>query len=74
MFGLGKKRSKFGKWIDKRGISQQWVSAKSGVNRNTVGKIASDPDYVPTGTTIKKILTAVRAIDKNVRAEDFWSM
>lgn len=25
MFGLGKERTSFGKWLDKRGISQEWV-------------------------------------------------
>lgn len=72
--GLGRERSKFGKWLDKRGITQTWVAENSGVNRKTVGKIASDPDYEPNSKTIKKLLKALRIIDPNVKAEDFWSM
>ncbi|PEE25977.1 transcriptional regulator, partial [Bacillus toyonensis] len=38
MFGLGKQRSKFGKFLDKNGISQQDVVRESGVNRGTISR------------------------------------
>ncbi|ELK39460.1 transcriptional regulator, XRE [Brevibacillus agri BAB-2500] len=72
MYGLGKKRSKLGKWLDQRGITQQWLSKKSGVNNNTVSYMASDDDYLPTMNTAKKILGALREIDPNVNLDDFW--
>jgi hypothetical protein len=74
MTGLGKQRSKLGRWLDQRGISQEWVRGKSKLGRNTVSKVCSDPDYTPTGSTMRKILNALRQIDPNVRADKFWDM
>lgn len=41
-FELGKPRSKLGEYIDSKGISQQELSDKTGVNRNTIGQLAND--------------------------------
>jgi hypothetical protein len=72
--GLGKKRTAFGKWLDRRGIKQEWVVKETGLNKATVSELASNPDRSPTRKTMQKILKAVRKIDPNVRAEDFWDM
>ncbi|USK84793.1 helix-turn-helix domain-containing protein [Peribacillus asahii] len=76
MFGLfgGKPRSKVGRWLDNRGISQEWLSTKTKISRNTISKIASDKDYSPTLATIKKIMKAIREVDPNARSEDFFDM
>jgi predicted transcriptional regulator len=75
MFGLGKKRSKLGKWLDKRGISQQWLANKSKVSRSTVSELCkNDADHEPTQSTMKKILKAIREIDPNVKSDDFWDI
>ncbi|MDH4620110.1 helix-turn-helix transcriptional regulator [Brevibacillus sp. AY1] len=74
MFGLGKKRSKLGKWLDQRGITQQWLSRESGVNNNTVSYMASDDNYLPTMNTAMKILRSLRKVDPTVKLEDFWSI
>lgn len=75
MFGLGKKRSKLGKWLDKRGISQQWLAKNSKVSRSTVSELCkADATHEPTQGTMKKILKAIRQIDPNVKSNDFWDM
>lgn len=75
MFGLGKKRSKLGKWLDERGISQTWLAKESGVNRNTINELAAgDSDRAPTARTMAKILKALREVDPRVKIDDFWSM
>jgi predicted transcriptional regulator len=75
MFGLGKKRSELGKWLDKRGVSQTWLAKKSGVNRNTINELAAgDTDRSPTTRTIKKIVKALREIDPSVKSDDFFDM
>ncbi|PDY49297.1 transcriptional regulator, partial [Bacillus cereus] len=51
MWGLGKKRTKFGKYLDKHGIEQEWLIRKSGLGRNTVGDLANNPDRSPTRKT-----------------------
>jgi len=74
MWGLGKRRSKLGKFIDKHGYTVQELSHESKVNRNTLGKICSDPTYLPTANTIKKIMKAIRKIDSKAKVDDFFDM
>ncbi len=74
MFGLGKTRTKFGKWLDKRGITQEWIVRKTKISSNTISKIASDKNYSPSLKTIKKIMKVVREVDPNAKAEDFFDI
>ncbi|MFE4812778.1 helix-turn-helix transcriptional regulator [Peribacillus simplex] len=76
MFGLfeGKPRSKVGKWLDAKGITQEWLAKKTKINRNTISKIASDKDYSPSLKTIKKVMTAIRQVDPGARSEDFFDV
>lgn len=74
MFGLGKGRTAFGKWLDKRGIKQQWLVKKSGVSRSTISQLASEEGREPTLKNARKIVKALREIDPNVNHDDFWSM
>lgn len=74
MWGIGKKRSKVGKFIDKHGYTQEDLKKISKVNRNTVSKICSDPDYIPSGSTMKKILKALRELDPSAKTDDFFNI
>ena len=75
-FSLGKRRSRFGKFLDKNGISQQDVVNKSGVSRGTISRLCQ-PEYEegPTMKNAKKIIKALRELTgKNVDYDDFWTM
>jgi transcriptional regulator with XRE-family HTH domain len=74
MWGLGKKRSKVGKWIDRSEYNQEDLVRVSEVSRNTVSKVCSDPDYIPSPKVMKKLLKALRKIDPNVSADMFWDI
>lgn len=74
MWGLGKPRSKLGKFLDKHGYTIQDLSKVSKVNRNTLGKACSDKDYIPSPKTMQRILKAIRRIDPSVKMSDFWDM
>ena len=74
MYGLGKQRTKLGEWLNNKGIKQEWVAEKGGVGRTTVSNACTDPDYIPSGTTIQKIIKALREIDPGVRADRFWDL
>jgi predicted transcriptional regulator len=69
-----KPRSKLGKWLDKRGISQQWLVKKSGVNKNTVSDLCSGKNTNPKAQTLKKIIKALKEIDPNVKPTDFFDI
>lgn len=75
MFGLGKPRSKFGRFLDKNGISQQELVNKSGVNRGTISRLCQGDAFSPSGKNGNKILKALKQLTgKSVDYDDFWSM
>lgn len=74
MFGLNKPRTHFGKWIDKKGLSQLDIVQMTGVSRNTISSICNDPDYDPYNETKIKIISALRRKGYDVYAEDFWDL
>ena len=74
MFGIGKRRTKLGRWLDRRGISQEWLKSESGLNKNTISDLTNNPERLPSQRTMMKILKALRKVDPNVRSDDFWSM
>lgn len=75
MHGLGKQRSKLGEWIDKNGMTQEWLVREAGLGRSTVQDLASSSKKrEPNARTIKKILTAIRQVDPDAKATDFWDM
>lgn len=55
MFGLGKKRTNFGKMLDSNNVSQQEMAQASGVNRTIISKMCNDEGYRPKIETEVKI-------------------
>ncbi|WP_169091506.1 transcriptional regulator [Paenibacillus sp. PL91] len=74
MFGIGKNRTNFGKWLDKKGIPQEWVVKETKLNKFTISKLANNSEHIPHGRTMKKILQALRKIEPTIKQDDFWSM
>lgn len=73
-FGLGKKRSRLGKWLDRNGIAQIEVENGTGLSRGTISRLCSDDENKPTMKTAAKIIKFLKNFDKNVDYDDFWSM
>lgn len=69
---LGKKRSKFGQWMDERGIETRELSNKSGVNRNTLGQLANRDDVSPSWRTRKRLREVAKDFDEEFSDDDFW--
>ncbi|MCV9884688.1 helix-turn-helix transcriptional regulator [Metabacillus halosaccharovorans] len=74
MFGLGKPRSKFGKWVDKMGLTQNDIAKSAKVGRQTVSNICSDKNYVPKISTWTKIEKALKSLGYKVKRDDFFDM
>jgi len=70
----GRKRSKLGRFLEKKGYKQSELSKTANLNRNTVAKIYNDSNYIPSGTTIKKVMKALRNLDPSLKAEDFFDI
>jgi transcriptional regulator with XRE-family HTH domain len=74
MWGIGKQRSKLGRWMDKKGLDQQGLAKAANVSKNTISKACNEKDYIPRQDVMKKILTALRKIEPNAKMSDFWDM
>ncbi|GAB1774215.1 helix-turn-helix domain-containing protein [Priestia sp. TGN 0903] len=68
------KRSKFGKWLDKKGITQAEFSESSKVSRATVSTMCNEKSYSPSPKVLKKVMDQVKKIDRSKEADDFFSM
>lgn len=74
MFGLGKKRSKFGKFLDRHSITQEKLSELSGVNKNTLSRISNSGDSRPSLKNAAKIIKTLKKEGYRCDYDDFWSM
>lgn len=74
MFGLGKQRSKFGKFLDENRIMQEEIAKDSGVNRNTISRLTKSNDNRPSMKNGSKIIKMLRREGYKVDYEDFWGV
>jgi len=75
MYGnIGKPRSKFGRYIDKKGITQQELVKTKIVSINTVTKACNTEGNDLSVTTKKNLLAALEQLTgENKKISDFWS-
>ena len=74
MFGLGKPRSRFGKWMDRKGVSQKEVAKKAKVSEMTLTRMCSDRDHMPRISTWVKVQRALKSMGYEVDRDDFFNM
>jgi transcriptional regulator with XRE-family HTH domain len=72
-FGLGKSRTKFGRWLDKEDISQIEIEELSGLSRRTISRLCNDLEYRPKFETVLKIKKALSKLNHNV-PDDYFGM
>lgn len=70
--GLGKSRSVFGRWSDKMSLSQQDLTAITGVNKNTISSLCNEINYNPFDDTKLKVISGLRKNGYGVTVGDFW--
>jgi putative transcriptional regulator len=72
MFGLGRPRSNFGKFLEKNGITQQELEEKSGVSQSTISRLCIGNSFKPSMRSATKIIKALRSFGTNADYDDFW--
>lgn len=72
-FGLGKKRTKFGKFIDRKEITQIELERLTGLSRGTISKLCNDDDYRPKISTVSRIKKALKQLGESV-PDDYFGM
>ncbi|KZB91746.1 XRE family transcriptional regulator [Bacillus sp. VT 712] len=73
LFGLGKKRTEFGNWLDSEGISQIELEEKAQLSRGTISRLCNDKEYRPKHSTLAKVRRGLKALGKDV-PEDYFKM
>ncbi|MEC0239433.1 transcriptional regulator [Paenibacillus dokdonensis] len=72
--GLGKGRSRYGRFMDKHGIKQDAVCKETGYNKDTVSKAYNENNPIMRGITKDGLVFAAKNLTgKNVTLKDFWS-
>ncbi|MFD2681494.1 helix-turn-helix domain-containing protein [Bacillus seohaeanensis] len=74
MFGLGKKRTKFGRWLDREGLTQLELEKKANLGRATISKLCNDKNYRPKLSTVAKIKKAIQQLGRSVPPDDYFGM
>jgi predicted transcriptional regulator len=75
VFGLGKPRSKLGKFMDDNRITQEDLANASGVSRPTITRLCAGDAFGVQSRTANKIIKALRDLTgKRVGYDDFWSI
>lgn len=72
MFGIGKPRSKFGKWVDKNGIMQREIAKKAKISEMSLTRMCNDKHYVPKISTWVKVQRALKSMGYDVDREDYF--
>jgi predicted transcriptional regulator len=67
-----KSRSKLGEWMDRRGLTQEWLAKETGISSNSISDLCSGVAKSPRSSSRAKIINSLRKIDPDVSAFDFW--
>ncbi|MGO4346309.1 helix-turn-helix domain-containing protein [Paenibacillus sp. MCAF9] len=67
-----KDRSRLGKWLDRKGVTQEWLAKETGLNRSSISDLCDGTVNSPRSGTRSKIIKALRQYDPNVSASEFW--
>jgi transcriptional regulator with XRE-family HTH domain len=69
---LGKDRSEFGQWADKKGIKQIEIEKASGLSRYVVSQMCNDNDYSPKVSTFVRLQRGMKKLGHHIERNQFW--
>lgn len=72
--GLGKKRSRLGKFLDQHSISQQELVKQTGLSKSTISRLCQPDEFEPNLKSAKQIIKVLREAGFEADYEDFWSI
>jgi hypothetical protein len=73
-FGIGKRRSKFGRWIDSKGITQEEIRKRTKLGNGTLTSLCNDANYVPRISTWVKVQRALKSMGYDVDRDKFFDV
>ncbi|MFS0767081.1 helix-turn-helix domain-containing protein [Peribacillus phoenicis] len=72
--GLGKPRSRFGKFMDVNSISQKALADQSGVSNSTISRLCQQEEYAPNMKNGIRLIKVLNEAGYKVSYEDFWDV
>ncbi|MFJ7756481.1 helix-turn-helix domain-containing protein [Peribacillus muralis] len=72
--GLGKPRSRFGKFMDVNSISQKELSSQSGVSNSTISRLCQQENHAPNMKNGIRLIKVLNEAGYKVSYEDFWDV
>lgn len=72
-FGIGKERTKFGRWLDRKDITQLELEKLSGLSRRTISRLCNDEEYRPKFATVTRIKKALGKLGVNA-PDDYFGL
>ncbi len=74
MINLNKKRSNFGRWVDKQlDLKRSELEKASCLSPSTVLKICNNQNYRPRFATVSKMNQGLKKLGKDIDLNDFYS-
>ncbi|MRX54715.1 helix-turn-helix domain-containing protein [Bacillus idriensis] len=72
LFDVRKPRSRFGAWLDRKGLTQKEVARKAKISEMSLTRMCSDRDYVPKISTWVKVERALKSMGYSVDRDKFF--
>ncbi|RPJ98789.1 helix-turn-helix domain-containing protein [Priestia endophytica] len=70
---MGVKKTKLNKWLMKEGRSQAWLAKNSNISRTAMNQICTGKRE-PNMSTVKRIMSAIRKVNKDAKVDDFFDI
>jgi predicted transcriptional regulator len=58
--------------LDRKGVTQEWLVKETGISQSSMSDLCDGTVDSPRSETRSKITRALRQVDPNVSALDFW--
>ncbi|MFP7416704.1 helix-turn-helix transcriptional regulator (plasmid) [Bacillus sp. JZ8] len=70
---MGVKKTKLKKWLAKEGRTQVWLARNSKLSDTAMSQICTGKRE-PNISTVKRIMAAIRKVDKDAKVDDFFDI
>ncbi|MEB9685136.1 helix-turn-helix domain-containing protein [Bacillus anthracis] len=69
-----RKRTKLGRWLDKKGIEQKELQKAAQIGRTTCYRLCNDTQHIPSVPVIRAVVNAIKKIDPSAKSSDFFDV
>jgi hypothetical protein len=63
-----------GGWLENRGLDEKWLVQRTNLSNVLVLRLLNDHSYLPSGLVIRKVYSALKENDPNLKISDVWNI